>query len=253
MNKYKLKKYLNIIPIILLFLIFSCLYTYWYLYNFLNSNHAVKLSEKEIFLNLAGDGGNFTSSSNIVVFFLIIFVLFLFYIFPSDNSSVLIRLKSRNAYVTRRIVDCAVFAFIFTVLIEAVSVVVALINFNINVILYFNFIQYSLLEILTLFLFYFRAGLVLLAFEIIASKKVAPFIAIALYLIECLSYRSLMLSKVWFPFRDALVVSTLMTGEMQTSYIFGIVLRALIMSLLLIVPAYFLYKKKDVLSNAKKK
>ena len=166
MNKYKLKKYLNIIPIILLFLIFSCLYTYWYLYNFLNSNHAVKLSEKEIFLNLAGNGGDFTSYSRIAVFFLIIFVLFLFYIFPSDNSSVLIRLKSRNAYVTRRIADCAVFAFIFTVLIEAVSVVVALINFNINVILYFNFIQYSLLEILTLFLFYFRAGLVLLAFEI---------------------------------------------------------------------------------------
>lgn len=110
------------------------------------------------------------------------FVLFLFYIFTDDNVSYIVRLKSRASFVTRRIADCAVFAFLFSFLIEAVSVVAALVCFDINLILESNFLQYSALELLTLFLFYFRAGLVMLSFGIIISTKVAPIITIALIL-----------------------------------------------------------------------
>lgn len=114
------------------------------------------------------------------------FVLFLFYIFTDENVSYIVRLKSRASFVTRRIADSAVFAFLFSFLIEAVSVVAALICFDINLILESNFLQYSALELLTLFLFYFRAGLVMLSFGIIISPKVAPIITIALIFTEFL-------------------------------------------------------------------
>ncbi len=252
MTNYKLRKYLTVIPIITSLFVFFCVYSYWRVYHFLETNHSLKLSKKSLFLNMVGDGGDYTNYTRITVFFLIIFILFLFYLFPSDNPSILVRLKSRKAYVSRRIIDCAMFAFIFSFLIEAVSVAAALICCDMEIILYFKFLQYSALELLTLFLFYFRAGLVFLVFQIIMSKKAASFFTIALYIVEFLTSASFMISKVWLPFRDALVVSKLMTGEIFVTEIFGIILRALVMALLLILSAYFLYEKKDVLGNAKK-
>lgn len=177
----------------------------------------------------------------------------LFYIFANENESYIVRLKSRASFVTRRIADSAVFAFLFSFLIEAVSVVAALICFDINLILELNFLQYSALELLTLFLFYFRAGLVMLSFGIIISPKVAPFITIALYLIELFATIIFMISKVWLPFRDSVVVPKLMHGEMVLSDMWGIILRALLMMFMLIFSSYFLYQKKDVLSNVKSK
>lgn len=62
-----------------------------------------------------------------------------------------------------------------------------------------------------------------------------------------------MISRVWLPFRDAIVVSKLMNGEMVLSDMWGIILRALLMMFMLIFSSYFLYQKKDVLSNVKNK
>ena len=235
------------------FLLSLCTYTYLRFYNYLNSDYAEKLSPKGVFYNVAGGDGDFITSGNVIGFYIILFVLFLFYIFTDENESYIVRLKSRASFVTRRIADCAVFAFLFSFLIEAVSVVAALICFDINLILESNFLQYSALELLTLFLFYFRAGLVMLSFGIIISPKVAPIITICsdFYRVFC-RCSLFMISRVWLPFRDAIVVSKLMNGEMVLSDMWGIILRALLMMFMLIFSSYFLYQKKDVLSNVKK-
>ena len=240
MIRCKLRKYAIVLPLCAVFFTLLCTYTYLRFYNYLNSDYSEKLSQKNIFYNVAGGDGDY----------IILFVLFLFYIFTDENESYIVRLKSRASFVTRRIADCAVFAFLFSFLIEAVNVVAALICFDINLILELNFLQYSALELL--FLFYFRAGLVMLSFGIIISPKVAPFITIALYLIELFATIIFMISKVWLPFRDSVVVSKLMHGEMVLSDMWGIILRALLMMFLLIFSSYFLYQKKDVLSNVKK-
>ncbi len=251
MINYKLRKYLVIIPCCISVFILFCIYNYWDLNQVIEFNLPEKLSEKEIFLNIAG-GGNYLSEANITAFFIILFILFLLYICPPPKPSSLVRLKSRNTYIKRCIANFCIFALIFAFLIEAVNVTVAFICFDINIILSLNFIPYTLLELLTLFLFYFRAGLVFLAFDVIISRKFAPFIVISLYLVEYLSSISFMISKVWLPFRDSLVLLKLMTREIQPTDIFQILLRALAMGFLLIASSYFLFDKKDVLSNAKK-
>ena len=252
MIRCKLRKYAIVLPLCAVFFISLCTYTYLRFYHYLNSDYSEKLSPKNIFYNVAGGDGDFITSGNVIGFYIILFVLFLFYIFTDENESYIVRLKSRASFVTGRIADCAVFAFLFSFLIEAVNVVAALICFDINLILELNFLQYSALELLTLFLFYFRAGLVMLSFGIIISPKVAPFITIALYLIELFATIIFMISKVWLPFRDSVVVSKLMHGEMVLSDMWGIILRALLMMFLLIFSSYFLYQKKDVLINVKK-
>lgn len=251
MIRCKLKKYAIILPLCAVFFTMLCTYTYLRFYNYFNSDYAEKLSPKGVFCRVAGNG-DFTASGNVVCIFIVVFVLFLFYIFTDDNVSYIVRLKSRASFVTGRIADSAVFAFLFSFLIEAVSVVAALICFDINLILESNFLQYSALELLTLFLFYFRAGLVMLSFGIIISTKVAPIITIALIFTEFFADVAFMISRVWLPFRDAIVVSKLMNGEMVLSDMWGIILRALLMMFLLIFSSYFLYQKKDVLSNVKK-
>lgn len=251
MIRCKLRKYAIVLPLCAVFFTLLCAYTYLRFYNYFNSDYAEKLSPQGVFYRVAGNG-DFTASGNVVCIFIVVFVLFLFYIFTDDNVSYIVRLKSRASFVTRRIADSAVFAFLFSFLIEAVSVVAALICFDINLILESNFLQYSALELLTLFLFYFRAGLVMLSFGIIISPKVAPIITIALIFTEFFADVAFMISRVWLPFRDAIVVSKLMNGEMVLSDMWGIILRALLMMFLLIFSSYFLYQKKDVLSNVKK-
>ena len=167
MIRCKLRKYAIVLPLCALFFISLCTYTYIRFYNYLNSDYSEKLSQKNIFYNVAGGDGDFITSGNVIGFYIILFVLFLFYIFTDENESYIVRLKSRASFVTRRIADCAVFAFLFSFLIETVSVVAALICFDINLILELNFLQYSALELLTLFLFNFRAGLVMLSFGIL--------------------------------------------------------------------------------------
>ena len=92
----------------------------------------------------------------------------------------------------------------------------------------------------------------MLSFGIIISPKVAPIITKALIFTEFFADVAFMISRVWLPFRDAIVVSKLMNGEMVLSDMWGIILRALLMMFMLIFSSYFLYQKKDVLSNVKK-
>lgn len=251
MIRYKLKKYLIIIPLISAFFIGLCIFDYGEFFNFFVANPSMKLSNEAMFLNIAG-GRNYLHPINISVYYVIAFVLFLLYLFPPQNPSALVRLKSRNTYITRRIADCSILAFIFAFILEAINTAVAFVYFDINIILSLNFIPYTLLELLTLFLFYFRVGLVFIAFEVIASRKVTPFITIALFVVEYTLTQTFMISKVWLPFRDSLVLLKLMTRQIQPTEIFQILLRALIMGFLLIASSYFLFNKKDVLSNAKK-
>ena len=70
MTKYKMKKYLTIIPFIVSFLIGCCIYDYWEFFNFLDTYPSVRLSDKAIFLNIAG-GRNYLSEVNISVYYVI--------------------------------------------------------------------------------------------------------------------------------------------------------------------------------------
>ena len=122
MIRCKLKKYAIILPLCAVFFTLLCTYTYLRFYNYFNSDYAEKLSPKGVFYRVAGNG-DFTASGNVVCIFIVVFVLLLFYIFTDENVSYIVRLKSRASFVTRRIADCAVFAFLFSFFIEAVSVV----------------------------------------------------------------------------------------------------------------------------------
>lgn len=53
-----------------------------------------------------------------------------------------------------------------------------------------------------------------------------------------------MISKVWLPFRDSVVVPKLMHGEMVLSDMWGIILRALLMMFMLIFSSYFCIRKR---------
>ncbi len=227
-----------------------CTYTYLRFYNYFNSDYAEKLSPKGVFYRVAGNG-DFNASGNVACIFIVVFVLFLFYIFTDDNVSYIVRLKSRASFVTGRIADCAVFAFLFSFLIEAVSVVAALICFDINLILESNFLQYSALELLTLFLFYLSRARYALIRNNHFSKSCSNYHHSSDFY-RVFADVAFMISRVWLPFRDAIVLSRLMNGEMVLSDMWGIILRALLMMFMLIFSSYFLYQKKDVLSNVKK-
>ena len=114
MIRCKLRKYAIVLPLCAVFFILLCAYTYLRFFNYLISDYSEKLSQKNIFLNVAGGDGDFITSGNVSGFFIILFVLFLFYIFANENESYIVRLKSRASFVTRRIADSAVFAFLFS-------------------------------------------------------------------------------------------------------------------------------------------
>ena len=77
MIRCKLRKYAIVLPLCAVFFILLCAYTYLRFYNYLNSDYAEKLSQKNIFYNVAGGDGDFITSGNVIGFYIILFVLFL--------------------------------------------------------------------------------------------------------------------------------------------------------------------------------
>ncbi len=249
----KTRKYLAIFSGILVLFLYSWIEPVVYLCSFLQLKGAPDLSQSGLFLNVMGTNGNFINDRKIVVLYLIVLVFSISYLFFSDKHPYIIRLKSRNSYVHKHIIDSLLFSFIFVFLIEIINVTGAFIVFGADIVFKFNLILYSALDFITLLLFYFRAGILLFITGVIMNKKLAPFVTSAIFLIEYFStFFIRALKGIWLPFKDSISVTNLIMGNIQPIDTVPAIIRGLIMDAVLLWFAYFIFRKKDILGNEKK-
>jgi hypothetical protein len=253
MIKYKAQKYLTEFPVITVFFVFMWIYPLIYFTNYLKTDGAPVFSDKSVFLNIMGPFGNYINVRKIVVLYLILLVFGLYFVFKKDNSGFVVRLKTRHSYVTTHLRDIIIFVLTFVFLLEAVNIACALFTFDFSIIAELNLIPYSAIDFVTLLLFYMRAGVLLFIAGVVANKKAAPFITIAIYLIEFFSATYLpFINFIWLPYKDAISVPYLLAGEITPTDVLPGIIRGVIMNLGLIAAAYWLFLKKDIIYNEKK-
>lgn len=250
MNKFKIKKY------ILAFSGFTVFFTFFWIYpvvgfiEWLKTEEAPHLCIEEIFLNIMGPNGNYINPTKILVLYLVLFILTLSALFFTDNPSYLVRLKSRKSYVNKHIFDVLLFSAVFVLLIEAINLICALFMFGGDLIIRFNFIEYSLIDYVTLFLFYFRSGIILFILGVVFNKKLAVFMTMGLYFIEFFGgYFFHALEALWTPNKDAISAIYLLTGDIRSIDVVPVIIRGLIMNIVLVSLAYYLFTKKDIIEK----
>lgn len=250
MIKYKAKKFILFFIPIMICLLFFWIYPVVVFMDWLNTDGSPSLREEEIFLNIIGINGNFIKPNNIFAIFVVIVILSLSFIFMSDKPILIARIKSRKKYVSMHLIEILIFSCIFVFLIETINVIGAIFVFGVDMVTKFKLIEYSLIDYITLLLFYFRVGTVLLVTSIISNKKIAPFITISIYIVETLSQNFfLVMEKVWTPNKDAIAVIYLLLGYITPSDTVPMILRGFIMNILLVGLAYYLFEKKDLIDK----
>lgn len=250
MIKYKIKKFILFFIPITGCLLFFWIYPVIVFMDWLNTNGAPSLREEEIFLNIMGTNGNFIKPNNIFAIFAVIAILSLSFIFMSDKPIMIIRLKSRKKYISIHLVETLIFSCIFVFLIEMINVIGAILIFGTDMVIKFKLLEYSLIDYFTLLLFYFRMGTILIISCIISNKRIAPFITIAIYIIESLLQNFfLIMERVWTPNKDAISGIYLLTGNITLIDIIPMIMRSLTINILLIVFSYYLFDKKDLIEK----
>lgn len=254
MKRYNMQRYLFVFAGITALFIFIWWFTIRFFTSFLTSGVGGVLTKEDIFLNIMGPNGNFINPMNIVVLFSALYIFGINFVFLTEKASFVTRLKSRKTYVTQNLINILVFSAVFVFLLEAVNICGAFITFGIDMINNFKLIQYSLIDFLSLLLFYIRVGTLLFIISIITNRKIAPFITLAIYIVEFFStYIFPTVIGVWLPYKDAISVIYLLTNEMQPIDIVLIIIRGLIINLILILTSYFLFSKKDIINYEKNK
>lgn len=250
MNKCKIKKYLLALSGFSVFFVFFWIYPVVSFNAWLKTEEAPNLLIEEVFLNIMGPNGNYINPTKILVLYLVPFVLVLSSLFFTDNPAFLVKLKSRKTYVNKHIFDVVLFSVVFVLLIEAINIISALFMFGADLIIRFKLIEYSLIDYVTLLLFYFRVGIILFISGVIANKKLAVFITMALYFIEFFGgYFFHALESLWTPNKDAVSVIYLLTGSMQPTDAVPVIIRGAIMNIALVILAYYLFAKKDIIDK----
>lgn len=254
MKKSKSLTYFIIFSLFAAGLITSCLFPALNIMERAKTNDMVIFSEHDIFLNIMADHSNYLSYNIIMVFYLLAFALGLGFVFFKDKPSFILRLKSRNDYVKKHIIDILIFSSVFTFLLEVINVIFSFAVFGYDMTINSGLIPYSAIDLITEFLFYMRVGIVLLVTGIIVNKKFAPFITFGIYFLEYFSSNRIgsLFYGIWLPYKDSVYITNLIMGYTQPVDVIPAIIRGILMNGALIFTSYYLFKKKDIIGNEKK-
>lgn len=253
MRKYKTGQYFILFFLYSAGLITTCLVPSLSIIQRAKTNEYVRFNDLDIFINVMATHTNYLSDLVIISFYILSFILGLNTVFFKTNPCFITRLKSRNEYIKKHIIDAILLALMFSFLLESINVVYSFCVFGADLTLSKNLIPYSVIDFISEFLYYMRVGIVLFLVGIILNKRLAAFITFGIYAFEILGDMFLLKSTdLWLPYKDAVIVTKLLTGDAQTTGIVPIIIRGVIINTILIVLAYYLFKKKDIIENEKK-
>lgn len=218
----------------------------------LKMNAYFRQNETALFLNIMANG-NYINDQKIVVLYLVFFVLAQHAVLFPDKPGFVVRLRSRNEFITRNFKTILLYSFGFVFLLESINILFAFFTFSNSVVTNSGLLLYSLIDFVTLFLFYLRAGLLLLVASILFNKNLAPFIVLAIYFLEFFANDFFPpVQLLWLPFRDAISITHLLARRIQPADTLPAIIRGVVMDAGLLWYAYFLFVKKDMVVYEKK-
>lgn len=250
MRKSKVLTYSVVLSLICMSLITSAMFPALAIIERISSNPVLDFSVLDVYYNVMAANSNYFYEYRIVILYILAFAFGLNYVFFTDKPCFLVRLQSRTDYIKKHIVDILIFTAIFAFLFEAVNIIFSFAVFGAEMTINSGLLQYSAIDFVTEFLFYMRVGIILFIAGILINKKYAPFVTFGIYFAELfLKDYITALENVWLPYRDSVVVTKLLIFEILPVDVIPIIIRGIAMNMVLLILAYYLFKKKDIIKN----
>lgn len=243
MRKYK---YFTVIIAFTLFLFFD-----WLIVNIKLITNLIEsglFTESEIFLNI--NDMNFEAISRLSFVYIIPFIVILYFFLKNDRIATMVRFKSRTDFVNRKLIDIVIIAIIFAFVHELINIIVNYLNFSSEILRKYNFLIYSIINMLVIALYYVRVGVVFFILKTLYNKSAIIF-TILIYATENLVIYQYLLYYSWLPCRDSVVLFNLMTNVYSYMDIILLFVRGLGMNILLIMISYSIFIRKDLFLHEK--
>lgn len=250
MKKYRINKLINISVIWLLIWIFFWLcFSYWFVVN-LRNEYWYNFTDESILMNIFTS--NYQEAATLIMVCGLPFLLLLNYYLYDDGLPFYTRFNSRSAFVLKNALAAFLFSLVFAFLHELVSIVGSTLSFGFSLVLEKHLLQYSVLNTLSICLYFFRISLMVLCFRAIVPKKYAHYIVFIIYLAESYALKSILNEDAWLPCDDAVVIGNLLSNSMNYIGSAIVLLRGFFICAVFLMIALILEGKRDVLSNEKK-
>lgn len=244
--KHNAKKY-TLLSCVFLFL-FLFLWFY-YCYSFIDlpnqSDVLIKFTDKDILVNLFS--GNYQGYKFIALLSLP-FAFAVNYLISNENPQIILRMKNRGEYVKYCTFHIIVFSAIFSFLHEAVNMICISCFYSNDLILELKLPAYTLINFLTLFIYFSRMGGLFLLIRFCVNPKFAPFLLLVLYFIE---FHISAFINIYFPINDSIVIFELILGTADIVDVIALSIRGVSLIIIVFIAVYFKFQKKDILRYEK--
>lgn len=242
--KYYAKKHTALCCVSFLLFLFMWFY---YCYSFLDlpnqTDFHSKITDRDILAYL------FSENYQGYRFMAILSLPFAFainYLLGSENPLTISRMGSRGKYIKSCLFNIFIFAFLFAFLHEAVNMICIFSFFPSALIWELKLPAYTLINILSLFIYFARMGGIFLLVRFFVNPKFSPFIVLILYYLE-----SSIETDLPLPLHDSIVIFDLITGNKNIIDIIILFVRGMCLTTVIFIAAYFKFQKKDIMKHEK--
>lgn len=244
--KYYAKKHTALFCVSLLLFLFLWFY---YCYSFIDlpnqTEFFVKLTEKDVLTNLFIDN---YQGCKFMAYLSLPFAFAINYLLGGENPLTILRMGNRGEYIKSCISNIFIFAFIFAFLHEAVNMICISCFYALDLILELYLPVYTLINLVSLFIYFARMGGIILLIRFLVNPKFAPFIVLILYYLEFSIWNQL----DWvLPLRDSTIIFDLIMGYKNTADIIILFVRGICFTTVVFIAAYFKFQKKDIIKYEK--
>lgn len=244
--KHIAKKYALLFCVFLFLFIFLWFY---YCYSFIDlpsrSDTSIQYTDKNILTNL------FSVNYQGYLFIALLSLPFAFavnYLLSKENAQIILRMKNRGEYIKYCLLHIFLFTVIFTLLHEAVNMICISCFYSNDLILELKLPLYTLINFLTLFIYFLRMGGIFLLIRSYVNPKLAPFILLVFYFFE---YQITNFINIYLPIKDSTVIYGLITRTADLGNVIVLSIRGISLMIIVFIGAYFKFQKKDILRYEK--
>lgn len=249
MKKYEIKKHFCLTAIWLFTFIFLWLiFSYWFI---VSAKTATGHNFSDISILKSVYMDNYQGLRMVVGVCSLPFLFSLNYLLLDEHSPFLLRFPSRNALVIKNAINSLGFSFIFALIHEVVCALGCIIVFGHQNVLHTQIIYFSVLNTLSVFLYFFRMALILLFVRNFITAKRAHYGVFVLYFVEIIFLAENLPDTIWLPCKDALVIGELIEKTINSIDVALILTREIVLCVIVLMLTLLGAEKKDVLTNEK--
>ena len=214
------------------------------------NNCRLFMSDKQILLDsIFFNYSLYEGRQTLVVINILPLAYILNYLIKQEQLFTIIRCKSREVYIKKKIAIVVVYAFLFTFSHEIINIIGLSFIFDFRLLSEMHIYKSTLINIFPMFIYYVQCGLLIILFNLIFNPKFSPLILLIINFLQVFILSKII--SIRLPYMDSTILYDLVTNIISTKEIILLIVKGLIINTLLLFICKYTFSSKDLLNNEK--